>query len=471
MSSALSDKQPPYSEEAERGVLGSILIDYRVLDITTDYKLTEQAFFVPAHRVVFQAAKELAEKMVSTDTITVSDHLKKSGALEMIGGISFLEQLVEDTPTATHSEYYIQIVSEKWRLRAIIQECRETEHICFGNKDLNADQIIATHAATIMEIEARQEQDEIPWSDTIKKSMVRIENILNSDDKLSGFSTGYQNIDRAVLGLKDRELTIIAARPSQGKTSLAMNIAEYVASGKLGSENIERAVGIFSLEMGKEELALRMKCARASMDNWKLMRGFIPKEDMINLQVAATELSKLPIYVDDRAALDIDQITIKARRWKKKYDIKLLVVDYLQLIHCMKKSKQGRQLEVSAISAQLKQIAKELGIPVIALSQLSRKPEDRKDGRPIVSDLRESGSIEQDADNIWLMHRPCNYPAHPKYEDETLAIVDIAKQRNGPTGEAKLNFRKEFTRFDDRIKDKEGEAGAQSTEREEMDIF
>jgi len=234
-------------------------------------------------------------------------------------------------------------------------------------------------------------------------------------------------------------------------TSLAMNIAEYVASGTGDSRSVRRPVGVFSLEMGREQLALRMKCSNAGIDNWKLMRGMIPRNDMAKIVQAAAVLSKLPIYVDDRGALDIDQITIKARRWKQKHDIQLLVVDYLQLAHCKSMQRQGRQLEVSAITDQLKQIAMDLDIPVIALSQLSRKPEDRKDGKPMLSDLRESGAIEQTADNVWLMHRPCKYKQHEETDDETLAIVDIAKQRNGPTGEARLNFRQEFTRFEDRI--------------------
>tara|TARA_R110000824_G_scaffold33479_2_gene107242 strand:- start:7672 stop:9054 length:1383 start_codon:yes stop_codon:yes gene_type:complete len=442
-------RQPPYSEEAERGVLGAIMLDYRVFDITTDYRLTDEAFCVPAHRFVFKSMMTLHEKSESIDSITVTNQLSSDKVLDKVGGQMFIEGLVESTPTAAHSEYYIKIVAEKWQLREIIRQCRETEAKCFNAAETSPDEIIATQSANFMTIEGRYELEEVTWRETMTESMKRVDQIMDSDNRLAGFSTGYKNIDGSVLGLKDRELTILAARPSQGKTSLAMNISQYVAEGKNETEG--RAVGIFSLEMGREELALRMKCAKAGIDNWQLMRGLLSKDKIAWMAEAAKELSKLPIFIDDRAALDIDQIAIKARRWKKKHNIELIVVDYLQLVQCMNKSKQGRQMEVTAISAKLKQIAKELGIPVLALAQLSRKPEDRKDGRPMISDLRESGSIEQDADNVWLMHRPCNYPGSKHYNDTTLAIVDIAKQRNGPIGDVHLTFQKQLTRFDDRV--------------------
>ncbi len=445
------DRLPPYSEEAEKGILGAALLDYRVMDVATDYKLKPEAFYVLAHRIIFQAFMDLSLQGSATDVITVCEHLDKNGKLDKIGGSVFLDRLIDSTPTAEHAEYYIKIVAEKWRLRSIITECRDTEQLCFNTSN-PAEDILASHAGNLMQIEARHQQEEITWSETVRESMNSIERIMESDNKLTGFSTGFLNIDRAVLGLKAKELTIIAARPSQGKTSLAMNIAEYVASGKLDSEGTRRPVGVFSLEMGREQLALRMKCANAGIDNWKLMRGFIPQSDMGKLVSSAAFLSKLPLYVDDRAGLDVDQVSIKARRWKQKHGIQLLIVDYLQLMHCQRTARQGRQLEVSAISGQMKRISMELEIPVLAISQLSRKPEDRKDGKPILSDLRESGAIEQDADNVWLMHRPCKYEAHPEYEDKRLAIVSIAKQRNGPTGEARLNFRQEYTRFEDRVK-------------------
>ena len=447
------DRLPPYSEEAERGVLGAIMLDYRAVEVAVEYKLKEEAFYVPAHRTVFKAVLHLFEQKCMVDVLTIGERLTSTGDIEQLGGLVFLDRLVDGTPTAAHVVYYAQIVSEKWRLRSIIEDCRETEKQCY-EPDEDSAKIITTHASALMQIEAQHEQEEITWDETVQKSMKSIHNIMESGDKLAGFSTGFDNIDRSVLGLKKKELTIIAARPGMGKTSLAMNIAEYVASGKNDLQDQERPVGIFSLEMGAEQLALRMKCSHAGIDNWKLMRGFIPQSDVTKLVNTAQVLSKLPLYVDDRAALDIDQISIKARRWKQKYDIQLVVVDYLQLVHCMKKAKQGRQLEVSAISAQLKQMSMELAIPVIALSQLSRKPEERKgcNGKPMLSDLRESGSIEQDADNVWFIRRPSKYKDDPEHEDTQLAILDIAKQRNGPTGEARLNFTQEFTRFDDRVK-------------------
>jgi len=458
-------RQPPYSEDAERGVLGSIMLDARAYDNTTDYNLSPEAFFVPAHQYVFKAIQSLHGKREFLDVITVGEELKSAGALDRIGGIQFLENLIERTPTAAHSEYYIKIVADKWQLREIIRQSRETERLCFESDAANPDEIIASQSANFASIEGRHAVEEIPWSVTVQESMERVEAIMDAENRLAGFSTGLANIDIAVLGLKERELTILAARPAQGKTSLAMNIAQYVAEGK--NVDTGRPVGIFSLEMGREELALRMKCAKGSVDNWQLMRGMLPTTELQKMSEVARQLSTLPLFVDDRGGLDIDQIRIKATRWKEKHDIQLLVIDYLQLIKCARVSKQGRQLEVSAISAELKQIAKELNIPVLALSQLSRKPEERKDGKPQVADLRESGSIEQDADNIWLMHRPCNYPGNKLFEDKTLAVVDVAKQRNGPIGECPLNFLKQFTRFDDRIEKEEQE----ETDTSEMDMF
>jgi len=439
-------KQPPYDENAERGVLGGILLDgYRVMDMAREYHLTPEAFLVPAHRLVFSAILALSDKNADMiDVLTVGSKLKSDGDLDKVGGNIFLDQIIESTPTAAHSEYYVQIVSEKWRLREIIHQCRETEEECYQEADDDISVLVATHSANIQEIEAKFIREEIPWSKTVDDGMERIEGILETKEGLTGISTGFNGIDNAVLGLKERELTIFAARPSQGKTSLAMNIAENVADDG-------HPVGVFSLEMGREELAMRMKCSRAKVDIWSLLRGKVQGYQGAALSKAAVELRELPLVVDDRAGLDIEQVKIKARRWVKKYGIKLLIVDYLQLLSCEKKAKQSRQVEVSAISGGLKQIAKENDIPVLALAQLSRKPEDRKDGRPVISDLRESGSIEQDADNVWLMHRPSRYPDAPECNDELLAIVDVAKQRNGPTGDARLEFVQEYTQFRDPI--------------------
>jgi replicative DNA helicase len=445
------DRLPPYSEEAERSVLGAIMLDYRAYDAASDYKITPEAFHVPAHRRLYEAMEVLMARDTFVDVVTMTTYLQGDDAFQQMGGSAFLDKLIDSTPTAAHAEYYIQIVAEKWKKRSVIQECRETEQRCYEEDD--AEIIVTDHQAGLTVIEARHMQDEVPWSKTVADSMTKLADIVENGTQLAGFSTGFRNLDRAVLGLKETELTILAARPAQGKTSLAMNIAEYVASGKTDANRDQRPVGIFSLEMGRDQLALRMKCSNADVNSWQLLRGGVSQQNMQKLVTAAAKLATLPIVVDDRAGLDIEQIRIKARRWKDKHDIQLLVVDYLQLVQCHKKAKQSRQLEVSAISSTLKEIAKDLGIPVMALSQLSRKPEDRADGRPLLSDLRESGSIEQDADNVWLLHRPCKYPKHPENDDKSLAIVEVAKHRSGPTGEVRLNFREEVTRFEDRAEE------------------
>ncbi|MHC4335422.1 MAG: replicative DNA helicase [Planctomycetota bacterium] len=444
----MDDRLPPYSEEAERSVLGAIMLDYRAFNAAVDYKLEADAFYVPAHRKLFEALEKLIARDTFVDVVTVTNFMSGDEAFQQMGGSAFLDRLIDSTPTAAHAEYYIEIVAEKWKKRSVIQECRDTEQRCY--EDDEAEVIVTDHQAGLTKIEARHMQDEVPWSKTVADSMNKLVDIVEGGSQLAGYSTGFRNLDRAVLGLKETELTILAARPAQGKTSLAMNIAEYVAAGKIDANREQRPVGIFSLEMGRDQLALRMKCSNANVNSWQLLRGAISQQNMQRLVTAAANLSTLPLVVDDRAGLDIEQIRIKARRWKEKRDIQLLVVDYLQLIQCHKRAKQSRQLEVSAISSTLKEIAKELSIPVLALSQLSRKPEDRADGRPLLSDLRESGSIEQDADNVWLLHRPCKYPKHPEVEDKSLAIVEVAKHRSGPTGEVRLNFREEVTRFEDR---------------------
>jgi replicative DNA helicase len=455
----MDQRLPPYSEEAERAVIGSLMLDSRSFDVCKLYMLEPESFHVPAHRICYKAIDEIITDKGFADVVMLAKHMNGDESFQQMGGSAFLDKLIDSTPTAAHAEYYVQIVAEKWKKRSVIQQCRETEQRCYEEDD--AEIIVTDHQAGLTQIEARQLQDEVPWAKTVKDSLDNVIEIVEGGTQLAGFSTGFLNLDGAVLGLKETELTILAARPAQGKTSLAMNIAEYVASGKNDPSSTQRPVGIFSLEMGRDQLAIRMKCSNAEVNSWNLMRGQVNQKTLQGLVAAATQLATLPIFVDDRAGLDIDQIRIKARRWKEKRDIQLLVVDYLQLIQCHKRAKQSRQLEVSAISSTLKEIAKELKIPVLALSQLSRKPEDRKDGRPLLSDLRESGSIEQDADNVWLLHRPCKYPQHPESDDKALAIIDIAKQRSGPTGDARLNFRESYTKFEDR---------AEAVDEEQMEL-
>jgi len=444
------DRLPPYSEEAERGVLGSILLDSQtVLDLCVAASLVPESFYVPAHRVLFEAVCALQTQSVVVDALTVTERLQRAGRLDEIGGTVFLERLVDGTPTAAHAEHYIDIVRQKHLLRSVIDCARSTERICYES-DENADLVLDRAEQAFLDITERQHGHLAAWSEAVKTTMEHIENVFNGSAMLSGISTGFANLDRKALGLRPSEMIVLAARPSMGKTSLAMNIAENVALGR-GRDNKSAPVGIFSLEMSQEALAMRLLCGCAGVSAFKLQGGFVSPTIHGKLMQAASVMSKAPLFVDDTGGLDILELRARARRMQKKHDVGLIVVDYLQLLHAREYARHGRQIETANISGHLKAMAKELKVPVLVLSQLSRAPEQRdKSGRPKLSDLRDSGAIEQDADMVWMLRRPSKYDGDPEHEDETLAIVDVVKQRNGPTGEVRLNFEEQYTRFRDR---------------------
>lgn len=450
----MDTQQPtPFSEEAESGVIGAALIDgIRVMDICSEYQLKPDAFYVPKHRIIYEAMLDLMKAHAPIDLLTVTEMLTKKGKLDSIGGPTQLSRIFDGTPTAAHAEYYAEIVEAKWRRRLIIAQCRETEARCFDeDQHADPDAILSDHATALHRIDETTRLQEVSWADTMRESMKRTEKIMAEQRGMVGISTGFRNLDAALLGLKPKDVIILAARPSMGKTSLAMNIAEHVALGTLDPQRQQRPVGIFSLEMGREQLALRMKCSHAKVSYWNLVKGYAPKTEYAKLVQAASVLIKAPLYVDDAGGLDVQQLRFRARRWRDKYGIELLIVDYLQLLHDHEKVKQGRQMEVASVSSHMKECAKELEIPVLLLSQLSRKPEEKgREGIPQLSDLRDSGSIEQDADTVLMMRRPCKYERDPEADDETLALIHVAKHRNGPTGHARLNFYETFTRFEDR---------------------
>ena len=448
---ASAERVPPYSEEAEKGVLGSVLLDaLRVMDLCIERQLTSESFYVPAHHVIFEAMLDLSRKGTVIDVLTLGEVLKRGGGLEKIGGAIFLERLIDSTPTAAHAEYYIDIVRQKHILRCVIACAREAEQECYVSED-SADLILGKTEQSFMDITERQHGFVMPWPDAVKTTMAQIERILDTHRGLSGISTGYLNLDKVLQGLKPSDMIVLAARPSMGKTSLAMNIAEHVALGKEDPDRTQRPVGIFSLEMSHESLVLRMLCSRARVSLHHLTRGYVDSSTAHGkLTTAASALQKAPIYLDDTGGLDIMELRARARRMKKKHDVELVVVDYLQLLHSKEYARQGRQIETAFISGNLKAMAKELKVPVIVLSQLSRAPEQRDTGKPKLSDLRDSGAIEQDADVVCMLRRPCKYDGDPEHEDRTLAILDVAKHRNGPTGSVMLNFEEEIIRFEDR---------------------
>lgn len=451
------DRIPPYSDEAEKGVIGSVLLDsVKVLDLCVQAQLVPESFHVPAHRTIYSSLLEMLKVGAAIDVLTLADRLKTAGKLDGIGGPSALDQIIDSTPTSAHAEYYIDIVRQKHILRMIIGCSRDAEQECYGSQD-SADHILNRTEQAFLDITERKHGTMTPWDAAVKKTMESIEQILVTRRGLTGLSTGYANLDKKLLGLRGGEMIVLAARPSMGKTSLAMNIAENASLGRKDPDSKPHAVGIFSLEMSQESLVMRMLCSHAGVSSFDLSRGFLSKANHQKLANSASVLMKAPLFLDDTGGLDIMELRARARRMKKKYDVELIVIDYLQLLHSKEYGRQGRQIETANISGNIKAMAKELSVPILVLSQLSRAPEQRdKTGRPKLSDLRDSGAIEQDADVVCMLRRPCKYPDDEEHDDETLAIVDVAKQRNGPTGEVSLNFEEDFTRFRDRERGVDG---------------
>jgi len=452
---------PPHSLEAERGVLGSILLDAaRVMDLCIGGGLVPESFYLEVHRRLFAECVAMQRAGVAIDLLTVVDRLRTAGRLDALGGGAALEALVDATPTAAHAEYYIDIVRQKHLLREVIACSRATERACYESNQA-ADLILSQTEQAFLNITENQHGELFSWPQAINATMAHVDRLFQlGPGSVAGLPTGLGNLDRKLRGLRAGEVCVLAARPSMGKTSLAMNIAECVALGQsVGGQRLKgeharpHPVAIFSLEMSQEALALRMLCGMAGVPAFQIDSG-IGNAQKITQQLtrAASQLTKAPIYVDDTGGLDVMELRARARRMKKKENVELIVVDYLQLMNCRDAARQGRQLETAAVSSNLKAMAKELKIPVLVLSQLSRAPEQRgdKSAKPKLSDLRDSGAIEQDADVVLLLRRPSRYPGDPEFEDKTLAIVDVAKHRNGPTGEVRLNFDESLTRFGDR---------------------
>ena len=461
---APSLRVPPHSTEAERGVLGSVLLDAasdsRVLDLCTENGITPESFFSPANRLLFETLIEMSHAALTIDPLTLNERLRTLNRLDDIGGTAYIQALIDETPTAAHAEYYINIVRQKHLLRSVISCARDAERRCF-DEAVSADLILGEVEQQFLGIADRRDGTGLTWPQAINNTMGHIDRLFSlGPGAVSGLPTGFANLDKKLKGLRNGEMLVLAARPSMGKTSLAMNIAECVSLGKdiygrpmKGDNARPHPVAVFSLEMSTESLAMRMLCGFAGVPGFQIDQGLInPKKINQQLTGAASKLGKAPIYVDDTGGLDVMDMRARARRMKKRYKIELIVIDYLQLCNCREFAKQGRQIETSQISGQIKAMAKELNLPVLVLSQLSRAPEQRGDktNKPKLSDLRDSGAIEQDADVALLLRRPCKAQGDPEFEDKRLAIVDVAKHRNGPTGEVRLDFDDGLTRFGDR---------------------
>ena len=443
---------PPHSEDAERGLLGSALLDAdRVIDLALTKNIRPASFWYKAHQALWETLVDMHVRHAAIDLLTVNDRLRATDQIDLIGGMSYLTQLVDVTISSVHAEYYIDLVYQKSLLRDIIDQSRSAIDKCY-NPDLDAQLILAETEQNLFNIADGNNDTAHDWPTLVEESIKEIYAIADRKKPVSGVMSGFRDLDRMLLGLKPSEMIILAARPSMGKTSLALNIAEHVALGKDSPSGEPTPVAVFSLEMSAESLVRRMLCCNAEMQFQEMTRGRLSQDQLKRVSEAGETLRSLPIYIDDAAGLDVLDLRARARRMHKKYNIGLMVIDYLQLCNCAQFSREGRQRETSAISGNLKAMAKELNIPVIVLSQLSRAGETRdRTGKPKLSDLRDSGSIEQDADVVFLLRRPCKYPDDKEYDDKTLAIVDVAKNRNGTTGLVRLNFDETYTRFRDRI--------------------
>lgn len=460
-----SVRVPPHSMEAERGVIGSLLLDAsRVLEACYEHEvISPDAFYVPAHQVAFKTVQHMSSQGMAIDVITVAEYLKNTKELDSVGGLANLENILASTPSSAHAEYYIEIVRQKALLRKTLACVREIEKDCYEQTDnIGADELISISEQRFLQIAGDKRKGFVSWKEALQATYGTIDKILQGG--ASGVSTGFNNLDAKMRGLRSGEMIVLAARPSMGKTSLSMNICEFLSKGvdcnnrplKGGFKDYDGKVpvAIFSLEMSQYSLAMRMLCAKAQISGSLLESGSLnAQKARTAFQKAGSDLQKCLMYIDDTGGLDVMELRSRARRMKRQYGIGLIMIDYLQLLNCREYSHQGRQLETAAISAQVKAMAKELEVPVIVLSQLSRGPEQRsgKVDKPRLSDLRDSGAIEQDADVVMLLRRPCKNPSDPEAMDERLAIVDVAKNRNGPVGEVRLDFEAQYTRFSDRI--------------------
>ncbi len=438
MHQQLDVKVPPQNLEAERSVLGSMLIDDEAIGIVLE-NIDEVYFYEEGHRQIYRTIIDLYNDHKNVDLITLSDKLKSEGLLESVGGVSYLTQLIDSVPTAANAEHYAQIVKEKSIQRQLIKNATQIVGESY-EPGVNVDELVDRAEKLIFEIAyLRKRQQSFHIKDIIKDSIETIDKLYQRKEHVTGIPSGYEEFDKITSGLQRSDLVIIAGRPSMGKSALAVCMAEHAAVEK------KNGVAFFSLEMSKEQLVQRLLCCHARVDAHKVRSGFLSPSDWPKLTAAAGKLSAAPIFIDDTPAISALELRAKARRLVANHDIKLIVLDYLQLMRSSYKT-ESRQQEISEISRSIKALARELDIPIIAISQLSRAVESRQDHRPQLSDLRESGAIEQDADLVVLLMREEYYT--PTEENKGIADVIIAKQRNGPVGTVKLTFIKEYMRFE-----------------------
>ncbi|HFH7299444.1 TPA: replicative DNA helicase [Streptococcus agalactiae] len=430
----------PHDIQAEQSVLGSIFIKPEKMIEVTEY-LKPNDFYRPAHKILFKAMVSLADRGEAIDIVTIKSTLESTDELGMVGGISYIAEIVNAVPTSSHAEHYAKIVAKKAQLRSIIDNLSDS----IGNaydEDMDIDEIIAKAERSLIEVsQASNKSSFRPIHDVLLENHSKIEERSNNTSQITGIETGFYDFDKLITGLHEDQLIVLAARPAMGKTALALNIAQNVATKS------NKAVAVFSLEMGAESLVERMLSAEGTIINHHIRTGNLTVNEWQRLIYAQGQLAEAPIFIDDTAGVKITDIRARARRLSQETDgLGLIVIDYLQLIQGSRSD--NRQQEVSEISRQLKIIAKELKVPVIALSQLSRGVEQRNDKRPIMSDLRESGSIEQDADIVAFLYRDAYYQDKKEGQPENdITELIIRKNRHGNLGTVKLYFHKEYTKF------------------------
>lgn len=441
----LFESLPPHAIEAEMSLLGSILIEPQVLgDVIFTVRKGDE-FFKPANGAIFDAMVELYDRYSSLDIVMLNQLLVDRNALDAVGGVTYLVELASSVPSAANAQHYARQVHEKAMVRQLITAAGDILYDAYHSPDA-AQGILDRAESLIFHIAQQSEQTKIEaLHDLIRETMARME--ANEGKQITGLQTGFAKLDELTSGLQTGEMIIVAARPSMGKTALALNMAEHMAMRG-------DAVGVFSLEMSKQQLVQRLLCARSGIDSQRLRRAMLRDQEYRELMKACDELMAAPIYIDDTAGLTLLQLRAKARRMRAKHQVKAIFIDYLQLMSCGWRA-ESRQIEVSEISRGVKAMARELQVPVVCLSQLNRSPEAREGHRPRMSDLRESGSIEQDADVIAMLHREDYYHQGDQNwaEDnpDKIGVTEliITKQRNGPTGVVNLSWIASCTRFRD----------------------
>ncbi|WP_170008560.1 replicative DNA helicase [Bacillus fonticola] len=439
MNELFQDRIPPQSIEAEQAVLGAVFLEPSAL-IQASELLISDDFYKNSHKRLFDCMMRLNEQGEAIDLITVTEELRAREELDEVGGIAYLSELAGSVPTAANVVYYARIVEEKALLRRLIRTATTIAQDGYSRED-EVNELLSEAEKRIMEVAQRSNAGAFQdIQDVLVKTYDHIEMLHNRKGDITGIPTGFAELDRMTAGFQRNDLIIVAARPSVGKTAFALNIAQNVAT------RTEESVAIFSLEMGAEQLVMRMLCAEGNIDAQHLRTGELTEDEWQKLTLAMGSLSNAGIYIDDTPGIRVNEIRAKCRRLKQEHGLGMILIDYLQLIQGSGgSSKENRQQEVSEISRTLKQLARELQVPVIALSQLSRGVESRQDKRPMMSDIRESGAIEQDADIVAFLYRDDYYDKES--ESKNIIEIIIAKQRNGPTGTVELAFVKEYNKF------------------------